>query len=82
MGKKKLASNGQGGHGRGTPTTQVSKKTQERMEQMKKKLNSPEQQKKWHQQAMNSWLEGHKRLNQLENAKREAQNKKPSIRYS
>ena len=64
MGKKKLAPNGQGGHGRGTQTTQVSKKIQERMEQMKKKWKSPEFQKQQHQRAMNDWLEGERRLNE------------------
>ena len=75
MGKKKLAPNGQGGYGqRGTPTTNVSKKTQERMEQMKKKMNSPEYQKQLHQRAISDWLEGERKLN--ERAKKEKERQK------
>ena len=38
-------------------------------------MQNPQLQKQLHQWAISSWLEGEKRLNQLENAKREAQRK-------
>ena len=67
MGKKKLAPNF-----RGKPTTNLSKATKARLEQVKKKLNDPKVQERLHKRGIQSWLEGERKLNQLENAKREA----------
>ena len=44
--KKKLAPNGQGGYvQKGTPTTNLSKATKARLEQINKKINDPEYKK-------------------------------------
>ena len=59
---------------RGTPgdPTKLSKAGKAFLEKVKKNLNDPKVQEKLHKRGMQQWLEGHRRLNQLENAKREA----------
>ena len=66
MGKnKKKAPNGQGGYGqKGTPTTNLSKATKARLEQVNKKLNDPKVQERLHKRGIQSWLEGERKLNE------------------
>ena len=74
--KKKFAPNGQAVYGqKGTLTTNLSKATKARLEQINKKLNDPKVQERLHKRGIQEWLEGERKLNKLENAKREARKK-------